>query len=42
MSNPKIIIRRLWYAALFSAVRGLATAAGSSVIAIIGWWLAGH
>jgi hypothetical protein len=41
MNNPKII-RRLWYAALFSAVRSLAAAAGTGVIAVIAWWLQSH
>jgi hypothetical protein len=39
MNNPNTIIRRLGYAALFSAVRGLAAAAGSGLIAIIAWWV---
>ncbi|WP_119730106.1 hypothetical protein [Thermomonospora amylolytica] len=32
-------LRRLAYAALFAAVRGLAYAAGSGLIALIIWWI---
>jgi hypothetical protein len=42
MNNRKITPRHLWHVALFSAIRGFATAAGSTSVAIIIWWLQNH
>lgn len=42
MQNTRSTLRRLWYAALFSAVRSFAAAAGAGVVTLVIWWLQGR
>ncbi|MCX4820961.1 hypothetical protein OG883_13780 [Streptomyces sp. NBC_01142] len=40
--NTRQTVRQLGHTAMFGLVRGIATAAGSAVIAGIAWWLQGR
>lgn len=42
MNNRKHTIRRLCHVAMFSAVRAIAAATGSTTVAAIVWWIHHH
>ncbi|MEU8252382.1 hypothetical protein [Nonomuraea sp. NPDC048916] len=39
MKDRSATLRRLSRAAMFAAIRGIAAATGSAIVAIIIWWL---